>query len=758
MKIQIYGPYFTNYSLARVNRNLGLALRQIDAKVSLWCDPEDIDYLPSKDELRRNNLDDIVFLDESPDISIFNNFPKSINHPLGLSKLRGTQKFAYIAWEESVYPSHWVKEINENLAGVFVTTSFVKEILDNSGVTLPIFVVHASLDRIASRKPSQNYPIKSNKNFKFLHISTFKKRKGGDLLIKSFLDTFSAKDDVVLVIKTGENPDNEIQKILDKYRQLSGSDAEIEVISNNALSDDEIASLHLACDAEVYPSRAEGFGLPQLESISFGNPVIVTNYSSYLDFLNFKNAFLLDYKLTNAVDSELVNVGAKWAEPEIDQLGEYMRLLYKSREEIRNSKQKVFSGSFKPSELSEIGQKIYNGVEKSKEFSWIASAKKMFSLLEMFRSVLNLKEINIGIVSSINDDSGISEYTKNLFKSSLHFFQNFFFISNRDIIERKEKDLANTFRLWNTSDSDATKVIDFVIKNNINILHIQHHSAQISTDFIDNLVDGLKSLETKIFITFHNLVANKINFAKSISSLNLLSGIFIHNQKDFDILSKFFNPEKIKLLLHSKLPFRNIPKKNLKKLFGLNDRFPIISTHGLLNTNKNIESILYATSVLKKTYPKVLFLSLNALSSNNILASSLSKELRELAKKLDIEENVLWVDDFLSEQEIIHLLGTTDVILFPYQDVGESASGAISKAFASGVPVIVSDIPTFKEFDKEVFKISNIDPKSICDAVITITTNKNLSFELVEKAKELISSNSIDRKTLETLCFYSRYI
>jgi glycosyltransferase involved in cell wall biosynthesis len=45
-------------------------------------------------------------------------------------------------------------------------------------------------------------------------------------------------------------------------------------------SDNELASLYAACDFTVQPAFYEGFGLPILEAMSFGKPVITSNVSS----------------------------------------------------------------------------------------------------------------------------------------------------------------------------------------------------------------------------------------------------------------------------------------------------------------------------------------------------------------------------------------------------------------------------------------------------------------------------------------------
>lgn len=53
-----------------------------------------------------------------------------------------------------------------------------------------------------------------------------------------------------------------------------------DVIFTGAVSDDDLAGLYGACAVFVYPSLYEGFGLPVLEAMSAGAPVVTSNLSS----------------------------------------------------------------------------------------------------------------------------------------------------------------------------------------------------------------------------------------------------------------------------------------------------------------------------------------------------------------------------------------------------------------------------------------------------------------------------------------------
>ena len=57
------------------------------------------------------------------------------------------------------------------------------------------------------------------------------------------------------------------------------------------------------------------------------------------------------------------------------------------------------------------------------------------------------------------------------------------------------------------------------------------------------------------------------------------------------------------------------------------------------------------------------------------------------------------VTDFLDDDVAIATLAKCELLVFPYQNTKESASGAVRMGVASGVPLAVSPIPIFDDVD-----------------------------------------------------------
>ncbi|ETR72809.1 MAG: hypothetical protein OMM_01428 [Candidatus Magnetoglobus multicellularis str. Araruama] len=100
-----------------------------------------------------------------------------------------------------------------------------------------------------------------------------------------------------------------------------------------------VAQLYASCDAFLFPSRAEGWGLPIIEAMACGLPTIVTNYSGQTEYLTEEMAYLLDYTLEDIqipfFEAKDGNFG-QWARPDMNQFRYYLRYIYENQDEARH--------------------------------------------------------------------------------------------------------------------------------------------------------------------------------------------------------------------------------------------------------------------------------------------------------------------------------------------------------------------------------------------------------------------------------------
>ena len=167
-------------------------------------------------------------------------------------------------------------------------------------------------------------------------------RKNVGYTVKAFLETFKNKSNPpALILKTHQVGTSimDREKILDKIasirKSVKGTLPNIYLL-HGEMTDNEINQLynHPKIKAMLSFNKGEGFGRPLLEFTTTGKPVIASNWSGQLDFLNKDFAFLIGGELEEVHPSASVPKTllkeAKWFKPDDGQVGAVLKASFKN--------------------------------------------------------------------------------------------------------------------------------------------------------------------------------------------------------------------------------------------------------------------------------------------------------------------------------------------------------------------------------------------------------------------------------------------
>lgn len=134
-----------------------------------------------------------------------------------------------------------------------------------------------------------------------LFVGTIEPRKNLSCLLEAYHGA-KIKDDYTLVICGGTG-----WLYQDVFVQAEKLGLKEKVVFTGHVPLDEMACLYTVCEAFVFPSLYEGFGLPVLEAMQFGKAVITSNTSSLAEL--FKDAgYLIDPRDAHALSRGLERV------------------------------------------------------------------------------------------------------------------------------------------------------------------------------------------------------------------------------------------------------------------------------------------------------------------------------------------------------------------------------------------------------------------------------------------------------------------
>ena len=201
-------------------------------------------------------------------------------------------------------------------------------------------------------------------------------RKNVSGLIKTFYEAFKNKQNApALILKTSGGSLSVVDRedLINKINQIKNS-IDTKTLPNVYLaygdfSYEEMNDLynHPKVKAHVSFTRGEGFGRPLLEAALTSKPIITTNWSGHIDFLNEESSVLLGGTMTNVHPSAawkgVLNQESSWFTVDYGQAIGYLKDMYKN---------------YKP--YTEKSRKTYHHIKTN--FSFEAMQNKLESILD----------------------------------------------------------------------------------------------------------------------------------------------------------------------------------------------------------------------------------------------------------------------------------------------------------------------------------------------------------------------------------------
>lgn len=200
---------------------------------------------------------DVLFIDFPEYFPILNRIKNQFLY-------KWSAKFSDVVLTVSEYSKKRIQE-HFNIQDISITTNAVSDVFFET----------------YDKKLTQEYIRKKYNISKYIiYVSRWEPRKKHDLVIKAFVNLKLYKEFELVFIgeKTFEN------KIYNTYFEKLSPQIKNRVHNFRRIDFDEMLQFIRAAELSVYPSIAEGFGIPPLESLAAGIPTVTSNATAMSDF------------------------------------------------------------------------------------------------------------------------------------------------------------------------------------------------------------------------------------------------------------------------------------------------------------------------------------------------------------------------------------------------------------------------------------------------------------------------------------------
>ena len=234
---------------------------------------------------------------------------------------------------------------------------------------------------------------------------------------------------------------------------------------------------------------------------------------------------------------------------------------------------------------------------------------------------------------------------------------------------------------------------DFLNRSNVDLVCLQHEYGIYGGKSGNYIMELLKRLKMPVITTLHT-VLREPNLDQRVVMHKIAARserLIVMSQYSSRILQEVFKvlAEKIELIPHGipDLPFEQ--PDLYKKRFSCQSK-SVLLTFGLLSPNKGFESVIQAMPRILASHSNTVYMIAGA-THPQIRAREGDRyrlELQALAKKLGVEQQVLFVNRFVSPEEMASLVGSADIYITSYCHEAQAVSGTMAYAMGAGKAIV----------------------------------------------------------------------
>jgi len=693
LRWRIEGPFDSSYSLALLNRETALALDALGHEVALHSTEGPGDFEPSADflathpELARLHQRAAALTAGHADVTSRNLYPPRVADMKCRFNL-----LHHFAWEESGLPPQWVDDFNAHLQGIACLSSHVAKVLVDNGVEAPLAVSGCGVDHWQHITADDNYRVVARR-FRFLHVSSCFPRKGADALLKAYGQVFTAADDVTLVIKTFSNPHNDLHRWLAEARAGQPDYPHVLIIEED-LSEARLKALYQQCHVLVAPSRAEGFGLPLAEGMLSGLAVVTTNWGGQIDFCNEQTAWMVDYRFAPA-RSHFDLFDSVWAEPDIGHLAQRLREVYTATDEQRRAR-------------AHAGREILLA-----GFRWRHAAERLVDAVRRWSQPHPASEPRIGWLTTWNTRCGIASYSHHLIQAIPAPVT--VLAADLSSQEPAGNDTDQVVRCWQPRHDSLERLSAAIEERRLDTLVIQFNYYFYDFNMLSSFLESELAAGRIIVLTLHATSdppsdANK-RLELLLPVLKRCHRLLVHAVADLNRLKTLGLVDNVTLFPHGILDYQ--PMGHASSGDGKTFR---LGSYGFFLPHKGLLELIEAVALLRG---QGFDASLRMVNAEYPVAESpaLIEQARQLIRQWRLGDHCELHTDFLEDEQSLALLEECDLLIFPYQQTGESSSAAVRYGLTTERPVAVTPLAIFDDVAPAVLQLPGTTPQAIAEGV-----------------------------------------
>ena len=266
-------------------------------------------------------------------------------------------------------------------------------------------------------------------------------------------------------------------------------------------------------------------------------------------------------------------------------------------------------------------------------------------------------------------------------------------MNDSDNIDEYEYPKEVKYVIRQENQKDYIRAADYINTSLADACILEHEYGIFGGDSGVYILPLLARLQKPLITIFHTILKDpnymQLTVLREVAKYSSRIVVMSHRAVGF-LTSIYGIPfDKIQLIEHGVPDLEPKEDNPVKNSLAFKDK-KVLFTFGLISRNKGLETVIEALPKIVAQNPDVMYVVLGTTHPGVIKNSGeeYRDSLKRLAKKLNVENNLTFINKFVSEQELYDYLTGCDMYITPYLNEAQITSGTLSYAVGAGAAVI----------------------------------------------------------------------
>ncbi len=285
---------------------------------------------------------------------------------------------------------------------------------------------------------------------------------------------------------------------------------------------------------------------------------------------------------------------------------------------------------------------------------------------------------------------------------------------------------------------------EWLNESSVDVVNVQHefglYGIHAGGTYHDHFAPFLRELRKPVVTTLHTILPRPEEWMRtSVRAISELSTeVVVMVEMAATLVRDVYGIERPPIVIPHGMPAVE-PKgrHRFKTQLGVEKR-QLISSFGLVDPRKGLEYVIEAMPEIVERHPDVLYLIVGQTHPELLRrdGEAYRNKLVDLIASLGLAEHVRFVNEYLTQRQIVDYLLATDVYVTPYLDPNQITSGTLAYALGAGKAIVSTKYLHAVEALAEGRGIlcDFRDAAGIADATLAILGDPDLKRRLEERA------------------------